>query len=420
MGKQKQHYKFEWWFSLRLRHSTCGSGTSILLRLCSVGVLLSLFVMLISVSVSSGFKREVSLLAYSQTGHISLYPSNSDWLNTDRPFRLTPRLRRVLAENPDISAYYPWLQKRAMLKTKENYTGVQLLGLDSGQLYPYFLGRMEQGDLPSISLSGVQHHPIVLPSHLASVMRCRVGDKVQLYFLQEAVRVRSFQIVGIYASSGLEQMPVLCSAQTLRMLDRMPSDQYYHRISLDIRDDAPKDWVVTQLVSSLSKDPDILEDQRLQISKAEELMPELFSWLELLDNNIYILLGLMLLVGGFSMISGLLILVLDKTSHIGLLKAVGAKDGDIRRVFVLLSLHLAVKAMLIANTLFAVTYMLQNGLHILRLDPKNYYVSFVPMYLSFSQWLGINLLTIAIILLVLLLPSKLASKISPIEAMKFE
>lgn len=419
MSKLKEWYRLERWLALGLSREVGTGGTSALLRLSSLGVMLSLLVMLIAVSVSWGFKREVSSFAYSQTGHISLYPSGGDWLSSERVVRLTPKMRQLLMQHPAIEAFYPWVQQRAMLKTADDYTGVMLLGLDSAQQHSYFTGRMLEGAFPTFSSLDTVRNPIVLPSRLAERMRCSVGDKLQMYFLQEGVRVRSFRVVGLYDASGLEQLPVLCSASALRMLERLPED-HYHRVAIELIDATNVDATLADLAMQLEADADVLDGQLLQIAKAEELMPELFGWLELLDSNVYVLLGLMLLVCGFTMISGLLILILDKTPHIGLLKALGATGGQLRRVFVLLSIRLALWAMLWGNALFALVYFVQNRWHFLRLDPENYYVDFVPMHLDLWQWGGINLLTLMAVLLALLVPSRISARVSPTEAMRFE
>lgn len=417
MNKLKRWYALERWLALGL--SGAERGTSALLRLSALGVLLCLLVMLISVSVSLGFKREVRSFAVSQTGHISLYPAGGDPLSSATSFKLTSELKSILSEHPEVSALHPLVQQRAMLKTRDDYAGIMLLGLDSAQSHPYFIGRMQEGVFPSFSSLDTVANPIVLPSRLAERMQCHLGDKLQVYFLHREVRVRSFRVVGIYDASGLEQLPALCASRVLRAVDRLGEDAY-HRLAIELHHPDYSSATLEVLAQQIEQHPEVLGGQVLQLSSAEQIMPELFGWLELLDSNVYVLLGLMLLVGGFTMISGLLILVLDKTQHIGLLKALGATDAQIRRVFILLSMRLALWSMLAGNVLFALIYFLQRELHLLRLDPRNYYVDFVPMHLEMWHWVAINLATLLAILLALLLPSRLSGRVDPSEAMRFE
>lgn len=421
MRQFKRCYASERWLMRGLSRSTSvqGQGVGELLLLGTLGVTFSLLMMLVAVSISLGFNRQVSTLAYSQTGHISLYPRGENWLNTSETFRLTERLRSLVEQQPYVADIYPWIQQRAMLKTRDDYTGVLLLGADSEMRHPYFSSRILEGQYPSFSNSDTILNPIVLPSRLAERVGCSVGDKVQMYFLHQEVHVRSFRIMGIYDASGLEQLPVLCYSKVLRGVEKLPSN-VYHRLAIELHSSSEIEQALKTLISLLETNINVLDGQALQIVKAREMMPELFGWLDLLDSNVYILLGLMLVVSGFTMISGLLIVVLDKTQQIGILKALGANVIQIRRIFVILSVRLTLRAMLWANSFFVLIYFMQNRFHVLRLTPENYYVDFVPMHIELWQWLAINFLTLIVVLLSLLLPSQISSKISPVEAIKFE
>lgn len=412
-------YSIAQWLTHRLgRNAGSSSSAGSILNLSICGVALSLIVMLISVAVSLGFKRQVSNFAYSQTAHLSLYASGTDWLNNSTPFSLSRDLESTLEAHSDIKAIYPLVQQRAMLKTKEDYTGVLLFGIDSALIYPYYQERIIAGHYPTFSSLDSVHNAIILPSKLSERMKLKVGDKLQLYFLHSGIKVRTFWVVGLYDSSGLEQLPLLCPSSVLRGIDKL-SEHSYHRVGIELYHIENSEAVLNDLVRSIEQNLTVLNGENLVLSLAEQMMPDIFSWLSLLDSNVYVLIILMLLVSGFTMIAGLLIIVLDKTQHIGILKALGSSNYLVSRVFILLAMRLASRALLWGNVIFGAVYYIQNTWHIIKLNPENYYLQFVPMELELWQWLSINILTIVVIFIVLLVPSRIVARISPADAMRF-
>lgn len=401
------------------RHLQGEASTSPLLRLSTIGVALSLGVMLISVAIILGFKRQVSSFAYGQTGHVSLYAWGSDWLGTSQHLRLGEGLRSFLEQRPDIRQVYPLLQRTALLKTEDNYEGLMLYGVDSAFTHSYFSSRITSGVWPTFSALDSVDNPIVLPSKLAERMQCRVGDKLRLYFWGEQIRVRAYQLVGIYESSGLDKLPAITAGSSLRRLDRLGADEY-SRLMIVLEQGERTDEVMASLSEELGQSPSLLQGQSLGLNSAEELMPDLFNWLALLDSNVYLLLSLMILVGGFTMITGLIIIVLDKTRQIGLLKALGASNRQIRSIFTLMSLRLMLRALLWGNVLAGAFCILQATLAPIKLDPRNYFMDAVPVVFDLGLWIGVNVGTALLILLMLLAPTKIIASISPAAVMRFD
>ncbi|MDO4691617.1 MAG: ABC transporter permease [Porphyromonadaceae bacterium] len=401
------------------RHLQGEPSTSPLLRLSTVGVALSLGVMLISVAIILGFKRQVSSFAYGQTGHISLYAWGGDWLGTSQHFRLGQGLRSFFEQRPDVRQVYPLLQKTALLKTEDNYEGLMIYGVDSAFSHPYFSGRMTSGAWPTFSTLDTVSNPIVLPSRLTERMKCNVGDKLRLYFWGDQIRVRAYQLVGIYESSGLDKLPAITSGSSLRRLDKLDKDEY-SRLMIMLNDSKQAGDAMASLTEELGRNASLLQGQALGVNSAEELMPDLFNWLSLLDSNVYLLLSLMILVGGFTMITGLIIIVLDKTRQIGLLKALGANNRQIRVVFTLMSLRLMLRSLLWGNLLAGTFCALQAIFAPIKLDPRNYFMDAVPIVFEPDLWLGVNVGTALLILLMLLVPTKIISSISPASVMRFD
>ena len=244
---------------------------------------------------------------------------------------------------------------------------------------------------------------ITLPVQTAERMGCRVGEKVRIYFFGDKMRVRVYTLVGVYESTGMELSPALCPLSSLQRLNRW-DDNTYSRLMLMLREPSHAERDLSELIASLG----------------EELQPELFNWLTFLDTNVYALLSLMILVGGFTMITGLIILVLDKSKQIGILKALGATDGLLRRTFLLLAGRLILRGMLWGNLLALALGLVQQHFRLIRLNPANYFMSSVPIHFDPWAWVGINAGTLLLILIMILVPTGIVSRIRPAESMRID
>lgn len=376
--------------------------------------------MLIAVSIILGFHRQIRDFAFSQTGHISLNGYGSDWKTSTSPTHIAPQMLSYLREQPSIARAMPLIQQAALLKTEEDFTGVLLYGVDSTFRSDYFQGSIRQGSYPNFSGQSAQRPPIVLPSHIARRMGYQVGDAVRTYFLgEEKVRVRVFELAGIYESTGLELSPALCPLETLRKLNRWEPNSYSRLLLwLKAPDDAP--FVLNELIQSLQARPDLIGEENYGMNLGQELQPELFNWLAFLDTNVYALLSLMVLVGGFAMITGLIIVVLDKSRQIGILKALGATNHQLRRIFLLIALRLILRGMIWGNALALLLCLAQKYGRFIQLNPANYFTDAVPIHIDLPLWAGINLGTLLIILLMILVPAGLVSRIHPAESMRID
>lgn len=405
-------------FSRAQKGNAKASATLLRLSICAVA--LSVGIMLVSTAIILGFKRQISTFAYAQTGHISLYPWGSNWVSGTELFPVQPELISHLSKLDGVQSAYPLLQQTALLKTDSDYEGVFLLGVDSGFRHPFFSSRLSEGRLPELSTRTASERPaeILLPDALSRTLELQLGDKVHLYFFGDKIRLRPFTLVGTYQSGGIPSAPLLCSSATLRRILKAPG-QHYHRIMLMLGDDASTQEYAQSIGASLSNSS-LIEGTSLGISTAEELMPDMFHWLTLLDSNVYLLLVLMLAVGGFSMITAVVIIVLDRVRQIGILKAIGASNSAISTVFALLASRLILWGLIWGN-LFALLFCwLQMRYRFIPLDPTNYFMDAVPIEINYILWAGINLATFILILLLILLPSRMVSKIDPSTVVRVE
>lgn len=392
---------------------------SSILRLTTVGVALSLSVMLLSVTIILGFHRQVHEFAFSQTGHISLNGYGSDWKTSTTPIRISPRLLTYLRDQADIETATPLVQQAGLLKTEDDFSGILLYGIDSSFRSRYFEENIRSGSFPSFATISGDRPPIVLPSHVARRMGYQVGDHIRIYFFGEKMRIRVFELQAIYESTGLELSPALCPITTLQKLNHW-DEHTFSRLLIMLREPDKAGAVLEHIITSLQARPDLIGEENYGLNLGPELQPELFNWLAFLDTNVYALLSLMLLVGGFAMITGLIIIVLDKSRQIGILKALGATNSQLRQTFLLIAARLILKGVFWGNLLALTLSLLQRHYKVIKLNPANYFTDAVPIHFDLGLWLGINVGTLLVILLMVIVPASLVSRIHPAESMRID
>ena len=392
---------------------------SALLRLTTIGVALSLSVMLLSVTIILGFHRQIHEFAFSQTGHISLNGYGSNWKTSTTPVYVSPELLSFLREEKGVSAVSPLIQQAGLLKTEGDFSGILLYGIDSTFRSRYFTEQVKSGTLPSFSESEYSRPPIVLPSHVARRMNYKVGDAVRIYFFGEKMRVRVFELQAIYESTGLELSPALCPISSLQRLNHW-DENTYSRLIIMLQDPDTAYPTLEHLISTLQARPDLIGEENYGLNLGQELQPELFNWLAFLDTNVYALLSLMVLVGGFAMITGLIIIVLDKSKQIGILKALGATNRQLRQTFLQIAARLILRGIFWGNAIALVLSLAQRQFKIIKLNPANYFTDSVPIHFDLPLWVAINVGTLIVILLMVLVPASLVSRIHPAESMRMD
>ena len=392
---------------------------SALLRLTTIGVALSLSVMLLSVTIILGFHRQIHEFAFSQTGHISLNGYGSNWKTSTTPVYVSPELLSFLREEKGVSSVSPLIQQAGLLKTEGDFSGILLYGIDSTFRSRYFTEQVKSGTLPSFSESEYSRTPIVLPSHVARRMNYKVGDAVRIYFFGEKMRVRVFELQAIYESTGLELSPALCPISSLQRLNHW-DENTYSRLIIMLQDPDAAYPTLEHLISTLQARPDLIGEENYGLNLGQELQPELFNWLAFLDTNVYALLSLMVLVGGFAMITGLIIIVLDKSKQIGILKALGATNRQLRQTFLQIAARLILRGIFWGNAIALVLSLAQRQFKIIKLNPANYFTDSVPIHFDLPLWVTINVGTLIVILLMVLVPASLVSRIHPAESMRMD
>jgi len=375
--------------------------------------------MLLSVTIILGFHRQIHEFAFSQTGHISLNGYGSNWKTSTTPVYVSPELLSFLRGEKGVSSVSPLIQQAGLLKTEGDFSGILLYGIDSTFRSRYFTEQVKSGTLPSFSESEYSRPPIVLPSHVARRMNYKVGDAVRIYFFGEKMRVRVFELQAIYESTGLELSPALCPISSLQRLNHW-DENTYSRLIIMLQDPDAAYPTLEHLISTLQARPDLIGEENYGLNLGQELQPELFNWLAFLDTNVYALLSLMVLVGGFAMITGLIIIVLDKSKQIGILKALGATNRQLRQTFLQIAARLILRGIFWGNAIALVLSLAQRQFKIIKLNPANYFTDSVPIHFDLPLWVAINVGTLIVILLMVLVPASLVSRIHPAESMRMD
>jgi len=375
--------------------------------------------MLLSVTIILGFHRQIHEFAFSQTGHISLNGYGSNWKTSTTPVYVSPELLSFLREEKGVSSVSPLIQQAGLLKTEGDFSGILLYGIDSTFRSRYFTEQVKSGTLPSFSKSEYSRPPIVLPSHVARRMNYKVGDAVRIYFFGEKMRVRVFELQAIYESTGLELSPALCPISSLQRLNHW-DENTYSRLIIMLQDPDAAYPTLEHLISTLQARSDLIGEENYGLNLGQELQPELFNWLAFLDTNVYALLSLMVLVGGFAMITGLIIIVLDKSKQIGILKALGATNRQLRQTFLQIAARLILRGIFWGNAIALVLSLAQRQFKIIKLNPANYFTDSVPIHFDLPLWIAINVGTLIVILLMVLVPASLVSRIHPAESMRMD
>lgn len=413
MPKYTPKFQTEWKIAQRLYFSEQNNVRSSrpAVRVALLGILIGVMIMIVAISVVIGFKQEITQKVAGFGSHIQVVNFDNNSTYELQPIRVTDSLVHAIAQIEHVTHISQFATKPGIIKTDSTFQGIVFKGTD---FWDYFSQNIIEGTLPQ------SENEILLSSELANSLRVKVDDRLLCYFIEDELRVRRLLVTGIYNTCMVEmdKVFVLGHIDMVRRLSEWDMDQVS---GLEIMvDDLRHLSEVTENVyfataNRLDKDGNTLYTQNLQ-----QLNPQIFGWLDLLDMNVIIIIVLMLCVSGFSIITGLIILILDSISLIGTLKALGANDQFVRRIFVYQALMLIGKGMLWGNVLGLGICALQYFTHVIPLEASSYYVSYVPMAFAWGWWLLLNIGTVLVSWLILLAPSAIVTQISPAKVMHFE
>lgn len=390
-------------------------------KVAMAGIALGLAVMILSVAIIVGFKKEVRNKVIGFGSHIQItnFDSNSSFEYT--PVAVSETLLDSLRGFPGVTHVETFVTKPGILKTDENFQGIVLKGVDADYDWSFFQQNMKEGEAFTVDPEKTSTDAIISRT-LADMVGLKVDDKFDSYFVQDNgdIRPRRFHITGIYETGfqDYDKLFVLVDIKQTRRLNDWADDQV-SGIELKIDSYEHLDEIAENMFFEMADKQDRLGNTYYTRS-IKELNPAIFSWLSVLDMNVVIILTLMVLVSGFTMISGLLIIILERTNMIGLLKAMGQDNKSIRKVFLYISFFLIGKGMIWGNVIGLLICFIQGYFQILPLDPATYYVDAVPIDISPVSLILLNVGTLAVTLLMMLAPSYLITRIEPAKTIRFE
>ena len=390
------------------------------MRIATVGVAIGLAVMLVSVSVVFGFKHTIRDKVVGFGSHITVANFMSLHGRDTRPICMDDSMMAVLRSIDGVRHVQRYAFKQGILKTDSDFLGVAFKGIAAEYDTTFIHNNMVDGSIPAFSDS-VGHNKILVSKIMADRLRLKTGDKVFAYFIDNnGVRARRFTISGVYRTNLSKFDEAICFTDlyTTVRLNGWKTDQA-GGAELTVNDFDGINAVEDNLVKIVNRTVDRY-GETYSSETVQDSNPQIFTWLDLLDLNVWIILALMLCVAGFTMIAGLLIIILERTAMIGVLKALGARNGTIRKTFLWFAVFIIGKGMLIGNAIGLGLIILQKLTGVIKLDAATYYVDTVPVELSIPAILLLNAATLIVCVFVLIAPSFLASKVHPAKSMRYE
>ncbi len=411
--------KLELFISNRFNRSERSGMARPAIKIAIVGVAIGLAVMLVAIAVIVGFKREVRNQIIGFGCHIQVLPFNSYDSPEEKPLYSSFELEESIKTIKGVSDIQHIANKPGILHTDDGFQGVLLKGVDTTFNWSFFSQNLIEGETLQNKPDSIANGAII--SHtIAKYMNLRIGDSFTTYFVSERLKARKFTVMGIYQTTfnDYDKLYIITDLKNIQQLNNWQENEY-SSLEILISDYSKLSETTAEIYNSISfgtKENRIL----YRVETIETLTPQIFGWLTLLDMNAIVILVLMLVVSGFCVISGMLILILERSSTIGLLKSLGANNWTIRKIFLAQAFNLVVRGIIWGNAIGLVVVGIQYFTHLIPLDPQSYYVDFVPVYLTWQSWLLLNLGTAIAAITMLVAPSYLVTRISPAESMRKE
>ena len=384
------------------------------------GIAIGLAVMIVAVAVVIGFKHEVRDKVVGIGSDITITNFDAQKSYETVPVVAGDSLLDALRSMEGVKHVQRYSTKPGMIMTEDNFLGMVLKGVSQEYDWKFLKEHLQEGEIPSFTDSASTNRTLVSRT-IANKLNLKLGDKLYTYYISaENVRARRLEVAGIYQTnfSIYDDMFLLTDLYTVNRLNAWKADQA-SGIELEVADVSR----LEETKEAISAEVDMLKDRygaTYYTQTVEESNPQIFAWLDLLDMNVWVILILMTGVAGFTMISGLLIIILERTNMIGVLKALGADNLAIRKVFLSFSVFLIGRGMLWGNIIGLSFVFIQSQFHLFKLDPSIYYVDSVPVAFNLWWWVLLNVCSLLASVLMLVGPSYLIAHIHPAKSIRFE
>jgi len=405
----------------RLMSKSSGSGnlSRPFIRITTIAVALSLAIMIIAIAVVAGFKKEISEKTIGFGSHIQIINYDGNRSYETRPISKNQDFLPKIKQIEGIRHVQVFALKPGIIKTDNDIQGVVLKGIGPDFDWSFFKKSLVDGEVFELSDTGTTNKTVISKT-LASMLRLKVGDKFAMWFVQQPPRVRMFTVSGIYDTKMAEfdKVFILGDIRHIRKLNDWNGDQISGFEILVNNFDKIED--LTLKVDDIAGLIFFDDGSKLKVQSIIDKYPTIFDWLGLQDLNAIILIVIMLVVAGINMISGLLIIILERTKMIGVLKAMGAENPLIRKIFLIQSSYIVLRGLILGNLVGIAICLLQKEFSFIKLDEASYYLSTVPIHLNAVHILLLNFGTFIVTIAMLVVPSMVISRISPEKTIKFD
>ncbi len=373
---------------------------------------MSLAALIVAFFVLFGFKKEIKSKVYNLSGHLTVNKYALSTSFEESTIVVEPGLIDQLNEHDEIQRVQKFILKAGLFKTQEEVQGVIIKGVGADFDTTAFNPQMVEGHFPVVGGDGYSTD-VAISLYMSRLLRLSIGDKVTLFFAQQPPRYRRITVTGIY-TTGMEEFDeriVFGDIEMLRRINDWGPDRV-NGIEVFLNDESKMEAVEDDLFDTLGVD--------LNVITAARQYPQIFEWLELLNRNVLILLIIVVVVAALGMVSMVLILIMERTRMIGMMKALGAQDDQLRTVFFYSGLDLIVKGLLIGNAIGLLLCWLQFQFQLIPLDVTNYYMHFVPISFDWITLIGLNLMMVLLVGLTLFIPVQVVSGVRPVQAIRFD
>lgn len=388
--------------------------------IATAGVAIGLAVMIVSVAVVFGFKHTIrnKIVGFGTDIQVSNFMSQMS--SVQYPVVTSDSMIKAVEHIPGVAHVQRFAYKQGILKTDSDFLGLVFKGIGPEYDTTFLAKQLVEGSIPKFS-DQASHNKILISKWMSKTLKVKLGDRIFAYFIDSnGVRIRRFTIAGIYETNlnQFDKAIAFTDLYTAVKLNGWYPDQS-SGLEVSLRDFNQLDQVEDLFIKKVNRTTDHYGETYTTQTIIEQ-NPQIFSWLDLLDLNVWIILALMVSVASVTMISGLLIIILERTSMIGLLKALGARNQTIRHIFLWLAFFIIGRGMIIGDLLALALLFIQKWTGIVKLDPEVYYVSSVPVEINVVAFVLVNAFTLLICLFILLAPSYLVSHIHPSRSMRYE
>ncbi|MEB0261455.1 MULTISPECIES: FtsX-like permease family protein [unclassified Mucilaginibacter] len=404
---------FAGFISSRITFKSKRTFSKLIVRIAIIGIMLGLGVMILSLAVIRGFKQEIREKVRGFAGDIQIVRTDNNTSFDRASFTDSAAVVKNIKSVIQVDAVYPYATKPGIIKANNEIEGVVLKGVDKTYNWDYVKKMLVAGTVIQYSDTAAVQTQIMISQLTANRLRLKTGDDVMMYFVQEPLRKRKLKIVGIF-SIGVDEVDKTFVIGDLALIKRLNDWSHGEIGGYEVR---TADF--NKIISTANNIDDKLPI-KLKSYTVLENYPTIFGWLDMLDVNIIVMLVLMIAVAVINMISALLIMILERTSMIGIFKAMGAGNWMIQKIFLYNATYLIGVGLVLGNALGLGVGYFQQQTNFFKLDQASYYMAFVPIRFIWADVLWVNAGTLIVCLLVLIVPSMLVTRIQPVKAIRFK